>query len=967
MMLRLTIVTTIVFRVSSAWAAEPLKPYVVLILDTSGSMSASTNAGPPTCGGGDTRIEHAVCAINKIVNSYGDMVFALGRFRETTSTNGTFTTCDANADLDGNPGITLPAPSGGDQCGTQGAYCGDCDTADGTSTGTLGPCTTADREFELLTPLVDGSNALATLWTDRGCGTCSAPPAGTLPTTANEIWGISPFTFTPLAAVLNGAKRYWLGLQATDATVIWPSGSPGFAPIASDPTSTAFLPGGCDSSPACATNCCASQCRPYITILLTDGAETCTVFGNTTAAASAMLQTDVAGRRYRVETKPIGFGIAPGNAQIEAIAQAGGAPDLPGSNEGFYAQNEAELQLAISAILRDAIKTESCNSLDDDCDALIDEDFPGKGGACTNGLLGACRTTGTLVCRADGTGLQCNAPAGPAPSTEVCNTLDDDCDGKVDEGLAGCTCIPQGESCNNLDDDCDTLVDEGLTRACGQGTCTGIETCSAGVYGGCTAPPSSAEVCDGLDNNCDGIRDGLLRGCSAMPPVMGFPAGDPRNNPGDPARMPIPQNICRPGQQSCPANVGPPNSFGPCLGEQMPQIEICNNLDDDCDNLIDEGTGGAQCGTNCGVGTTACVNGVIQCTVTTAASDPTCNNVDDDCDMKIDEDWQCATPPNCPCTGSAICNGVEKCIAGAVVCQGMPLAQESCNCSDDDCDTLVDEGSLCGAGATCTNCQCAFACAPGEFPCPAGKLCAAGFCVADPCFNVTCPDPAQVCKGVDNSPTCVAACDPTLVTCPTGQVCVPAGNGKAGECKPDDCTTFPARCAANESCVNGMCVGNPCSGVTCPQAEYCVAGACVGTCSGVTCPAGQRCRLGVCEPDPCETCPPSLVCHDPTGQCIDDPCSFVQCPQGQYCNKNNNGECEDDPCVVFGITCPDPAEVCYGGTCAVPVVPDEERVTTGGGGGCSAGGGGSVAFGLALLLATRRRRRTIPAHRGGAS
>src|SRR6478609_2479033 len=72
-----------------------LKPYVVLILDTSGSMGAATGSGPPSCGGTDTKLNHARCAINRIVNSYGDMVFALGRFRMTaggTTTANTFPT-----------------------------------------------------------------------------------------------------------------------------------------------------------------------------------------------------------------------------------------------------------------------------------------------------------------------------------------------------------------------------------------------------------------------------------------------------------------------------------------------------------------------------------------------------------------------------------------------------------------------------------------------------------------------------------------------------------------------------------------------------------------------------------------------------------------------------------------------------------------------------------------------------------
>src|SRR3954470_24846582 len=117
--------TTLFVLTSSAHAQnDVLKPYVVLILDTSGSMDISTGAGPTSCGKPDKRINHAVCAINNIANSYGDMVFSLARFRETTtgSTGNTQVTCDTNSDQNG---------AGGDVCTTQGAYCGDCDPSTG--------------------------------------------------------------------------------------------------------------------------------------------------------------------------------------------------------------------------------------------------------------------------------------------------------------------------------------------------------------------------------------------------------------------------------------------------------------------------------------------------------------------------------------------------------------------------------------------------------------------------------------------------------------------------------------------------------------------------------------------------------------------------------------------------------------------------------------------------------------------
>ena len=107
-------------------------------------------------------------------------------------------------------------------------------------------------------------------------------------------------------------------------------------------------------------------------------------------------------KRYRVTTKAIGFGVAVGDSNIEDIAHGGGAANVPNVNEGYYAQDEAGLELAISQIIEGSVRSEVCNDLDDDCDTRIDEDFPNKGAACDNGLLGVCKGTGSLGCTADG-------------------------------------------------------------------------------------------------------------------------------------------------------------------------------------------------------------------------------------------------------------------------------------------------------------------------------------------------------------------------------------------------------------------------------------------------------------------------------------------------------------------------------------------------------------------------------------
>jgi hypothetical protein len=102
---------------------------------------------------------------------------------------------------------------------------------------------------------------------------------------------------------------------------------------------------------------------------------------------------------------------------------------------------------------------------------------------------------------------------------EICGDgIDNDCDKRRDNrDRQGCiSCSPTGipeDVCNGIDDDCDGLIDEvyvPTSTNCGVGECasTGQVTCVNGVEGNtCTPETSSAELCDGLDNNCDGSVD----------------------------------------------------------------------------------------------------------------------------------------------------------------------------------------------------------------------------------------------------------------------------------------------------------------------------------------------------------------------------------------------------------------------------------------------------------------------------
>ena len=78
-------------------------------------------------------------------------------------------------------------------------------------------------------------------------------------------------------------------------------------------------------------------------------------------------------------------------------------------------------------------RAEICNFIDDNCNGATDEAFPDLGTLCSAGI-GACLRNGSRRCNAAGNATECSAVAGN-PSLELCNGLDDDCDGKLDEDV----------------------------------------------------------------------------------------------------------------------------------------------------------------------------------------------------------------------------------------------------------------------------------------------------------------------------------------------------------------------------------------------------------------------------------------------------------------------------------------------------------------------------------------------------
>jgi hypothetical protein len=81
----------------------------------------------------------------------------------------------------------------------------------------------------------------------------------------------------------------------------------------------------------------------------------------------------------------------------------------------------------------------------------------------------------------------------------------------------GITILAAGEACNGEDDDCDGKIDEGLgTVTCGFGVCARtVQACSDGAPATCVpgTPQTTTDPCDGEDDDCDGVVDEDCAAC----------------------------------------------------------------------------------------------------------------------------------------------------------------------------------------------------------------------------------------------------------------------------------------------------------------------------------------------------------------------------------------------------------------------------------------------------------------------
>ena len=359
---------------------------------------------------------------------------------------------------------------------------------------------------------------------------------------------------------------------------------------------------------------------------------------------------------------------------------------------------------------------ETCDRVDNDCDGVIDEDdatdaaswyadADGDGYGDPTATTAACDQPTGYVGAAYATDCDDTDASVSPVDPELCDGVDNDCDGDTDEGVT---------TTFYADADADGYGDPSApTEACTapSGFTTDDADCDDGEP---ATNPAASELCDGADNDCDGAVDESDAGDAST----WYRDGD-ADGYGDSAAATV----------SCEAPSGYTADDADCDDRDddiFPGAdEHCDGVDEDCDGAIDDAPVDADTwyadadGDGFGDGasaTTACtqptgfVADQTDCDDGDLGSNPDatelCDGADNDCDGDVDEDdaadagtWYLDHDTNGyggASVSTRACLQPSGYLADATDCDdtdasSYPGADELCDGADNDCDGTVDE------------------------------------------------------------------------------------------------------------------------------------------------------------------------------------------------------------------------------------------------------------------------------------
>jgi len=380
--------------------------------------------------------------------------------------------------------------------------------------------------------------------------------------------------------------------------------------------------------------------------------------------------------------------------------------DGDGFQEGPDDCNDGDPNIHVDAV-------EICDGIDNDCDELTDEADDSLDPASMTAFYTDADSDGHADPAAEV--LACTAPAGTLPfeladdcddtdaqvspeASEVCDDVDNDCDGDIDDDDAGVT----GGTRWFRDDDHDGFGDAlEFVDACDapSGFVDNSEDCDDGDD---ARHPDAIEVCDDIDNDCDSLIDDDDSSLDASSRTD-FYADDDGDGYGDPDDI----------RPACEVSEGVVDNTADC-NDDNPDIhpdaqEVCDDADNDCDGDIDDADTSVDTSTGTEFYADRDSDGEGDAFTTVWACDqPSAYVLDDsDCDdadatrhsrtawyPDADSDsygddsatatLQCLTPGSGYVLNNLDCDDAES--------TSNPGSTETCDAVDNDCDGVVDNG-----------------------------------------------------------------------------------------------------------------------------------------------------------------------------------------------------------------------------------------------------------------------------------